>query len=67
MDIPCRKCGEPWDADSLHEEVEARGFGHLRGEAYQVEYRKVSADFRKRGCVAVGAASAIRPRRGATN
>lgn len=40
--------------DSIHEECEARGFGHLRGEAYQVKYREVSADFRKRGCVAIG-------------
>lgn len=32
MDIRCPKCGEPWEIDSLHEEVTER-FGHWDPEA----------------------------------
>ena len=40
MDIYCARCGEPWDIDSLHEEVNARQefgeatFAQVRDEFY---------------------------------
>lgn len=46
MDLPCPKCLEPWDNDSLHEEAEASGR----------TYDQVAADFRKQGCHALNAA-----------
>ncbi len=54
MDIQCVKCGEPWDMDCLHDAVAERGLGHLRGDAYEREFRKVSAEFRKLGCSVLG-------------
>ena len=56
MDILCRKCGESWDLDSLHEEVERR-FPGLEGDAnaYRGVWRQVAKDFRDRGCPALGA------------
>ena len=44
MDIYCRKCGEPWDNDEIHEVAEERGR----------TYDAVAAVFRRRGCVALG-------------
>jgi hypothetical protein len=44
VDIECRKCGEPWDIDSLHEAADEQG----------IEYREVARAFRARGCVALG-------------
>jgi len=46
MDIYCpiRGCGEPLDNDYIHEYAKEIGS----------TYEKVSADFRNRGCVAVG-------------
>lgn len=47
MDLYCPKCSEPWDNDSIHQEVEDRG-----GNA---TYHAVAAEFRARGCEALGA------------
>lgn len=43
MDLFCKRCGEPWDNDSLHEEAA------LSGRTYD----QVAADFRARGCQAL--------------
>lgn len=60
MDIKCPKCGEPWDMDTLHDEVEHRNGGISANfrRPYEVEYNEVAADFRKRGCQAIGGYSA---------
>lgn len=44
MDILCPKCGEPWDHDTLHEVAEDS----------DKPYDTVAADFRARGCEALG-------------
>lgn len=56
MDVYCPKCSEPWDLDTLHEEVEERN-GALADSLrrpYDVEIAEVRADFRRRGCEAFG-------------
>jgi len=60
MDIICRRCGEPWDMDSLHEETQARlhgaydpdGRSGVTGESpvYRDRYATVSEEFRRIGC-----------------
>jgi len=61
MDIYCPKCGEPWDMDTIHEEVAERfdpTLWRLNGvynqAAYDPLYQEVRKDFRRRGCVALG-------------
>lgn len=57
MDIRCPKCGEPWDMDCLHEAVDS-GWpskpwvkdGKHDGERYDVYYRLIAAEFRRKGC-----------------
>lgn len=55
MDLYCPKCREPWDNDSLHEEVQARvehaGYEGLPsdGITYSVVYR----EFTEKGCSAL--------------
>ena len=44
MDIRCPRCLEPWDHDELHE----------RAAELESTHDEVSADFRRRGCVALG-------------
>ena len=46
-DIRCSKCGEPYDADSIHEEVSERAY---IGE--ETTYTEVAAEFAKDGCKA---------------
>lgn len=46
-DIRCRKCGEPWDADTIHEEVAERAY---LGE--ETTYSAVAAEFNQKGCQA---------------
>jgi len=48
MDIYCPRCGEPWDHDTLHEEVGARV-----SEGRKASYATVAAEFRRRGCEAL--------------
>ena len=43
MDIYCRRCGEPWEIDSLHEAAEASGG----------TFEAVRRDFASRGCAAI--------------
>ncbi len=50
MDIRCPCCGEPWDMDCLHEEVEHRG---AQDEEYEEVYNQVKSDFFKKGCKAL--------------
>ena len=40
MDLPCPRCGEPWELDSLHDVAEERG----------VSFQAVRADFMAKGC-----------------
>jgi hypothetical protein len=44
MDLYCPRCAEPWDNDTLHD---------VAGELGS-SYRAVAADFRRRGCAALG-------------
>ena len=61
MDIRCPICGEPWDADCIHEEVSYRnpnatGYGDdgkYHQELYDIYYKPVLAEFRKNGCEAL--------------
>ena len=46
MDIPCPRCGEPWDNDTIHEEVDYR-----KSLGRKTTYAKVAAEFRAKGCV----------------
>jgi hypothetical protein len=45
MDLYCRRCGEPWDNDSLHSAVE---------EGLHKDYKTASIAFRQNGCQALG-------------
>lgn len=49
MDLYCPNCGEPWDNDSLHEEVTAR----REAGQFDVVYANVAAGFRQNGCKAL--------------
>lgn len=44
MDLYCPKCGEPYDNDEFHFIAEENG----------TSYKEVAADFRIRGCEAIG-------------
>lgn len=57
MDIPCPICGEPWDNDTIHEEVEYR---KSNGDA-KATYSKVAQEFRSKGCVTFNGASQCKP------
>lgn len=50
MDIYCVRCGEPWDLDSIHEEVDYR-----QGNGEAVSFNAVRRDFSRRGCLALTA------------
>ena len=43
MDIPCPRCGEPWDIDSIHDAADETGS----------TFDKVRRDFQIRGCAAL--------------
>ncbi len=51
-DIYCSKCAEPWDMDTLHEELDYRK--HYLGEPdnYQQAYHSLKAEFYGKGCAA---------------
>ena len=51
MDIKCPKCGEPWDNDSIHEEVNRRN--QDQPSKYHVTYAIVAKEFRQNGCAAL--------------
>lgn len=67
MDVRCCRCGEPWDLDSLHDEVHARrpdldynrrgqaGYASAEdyAEQYPRAYEAVREDFTRRGCKAL--------------
>lgn len=54
MDIRCSKCGEPWDIDSLHDEVVLRDDAKWEDHTYEEKFRSVQHDFYVRGCAALG-------------
>ena len=51
-DIYCSKCAEPWDMDTLHEELDYRT--HYQGEPddYQQAYHALKEEFYGKGCAA---------------
>lgn len=55
MDIRCPKCGEPWDLDSLHDEVADRKACADAGDPDPVDitFDSVRKDFYRRGCAAL--------------
>jgi len=66
MDIWCPRCGEPWDLDTLHDELEARFAaedgsppawtgpeGRHDQAAYEALFAQVREDFAARGCAAI--------------
>lgn len=59
MDIKCKICGEPWDADYIHESIaEDISYDAVKAmsqEMYEKEfYIPRRDDFYKRGCEAFG-------------
>jgi hypothetical protein len=46
-DIRCRNCGEPYDADTIHEEVAERAY-----VGTETTYSAVAAEFKQKGCAA---------------
>lgn len=52
MDIKCINCGEPWDTETIHEEIAERWEDTGDNEDYQRYYAIVADDFYKRGCPA---------------
>ena len=58
MDIYCSICAEPWDMDSIHEEIDLRqNSGLMPKTANQAEYdplyAKVRNEFTTKGCRAL--------------
>jgi len=51
MDIYCSKCAEPWDMDSIHEEIDNRYDGS-KPDDYQKAYAQVKSEFYRDGCKA---------------
>lgn len=52
VDIYCKRCGEPWDMDEIHEEISARlRAGALDADApYEAHYSTVKREFFRLGC-----------------
>lgn len=62
VDIKCRKCGEPWDMDCIHEEIAEqypeepwKREGKYIQELYDPYYNDMRNKFIKEGCKAFGA------------
>lgn len=60
MDIRCSICGEPWDPDCIHDEIQDRWpnepwkiNGKHDQKVYETYYDKIRQDFRSRGCAAL--------------
>lgn len=51
MDIYCPKCSEPWDMESIHEEIDNRHDG-TKPDDYDKAYKQVKAEFYSKGCKA---------------
>lgn len=51
MDIPCPRCGEPWDIAELHYYAKNEG----------ITYEQAQREFQKRGCYAMGAGASCEP------
>jgi len=60
MDIYCTNCGEPWDLDCLHQEIECRIIDGIltdpQGDDYANYYRSLQHEFATKGCKAFTAA-----------
>ena len=52
MDLYCTRCGEPWDNDCIHEEVDARNASGETAPGGVTTYAQVATEFRRHGCVA---------------
>ena len=58
MDIYCTNCGEPWDLDTLHEEINHRIYTTgafapaLNEDEHQHYYRIMQREFAAKGCAA---------------
>lgn len=55
MDIYCSICAEPWDMDSLHDEIDARQRGglmpnHSDQKEYDPLYSQMRNEFASKGC-----------------
>lgn len=63
MDIRCPVCGEPWDMDCIHEEVEYRypdkpwynADGKYNQQIYDTYYKPTLREFGQKGCEALTA------------
>lgn len=55
MDLLCKMCREPWDNDSLHEEVAERIRDGINTRDGQPTYTQVAREFATFGCGALGA------------
>lgn len=45
MDIYCKRCGEPWDMDTLHDEIDYRCDGRTpEGDAFGDDLDGVASD-----------------------
>lgn len=58
MDIYCKRCGEPWDNDELHDRVEelrydGRTTTPIDGTS-PLNYDTLAAEFRRHGCEVFG-------------
>lgn len=54
-DLPCRVCREPWDHDSISEEVDERDRQGINTRDGEPTYDQVAAEFAKFGCGAFAA------------
>lgn len=55
MDIYCPVCGEPWEVDTLHDELSRRLNGRsVTDEYYTRQFRLLQRDFAVKGCVELG-------------
>lgn len=62
MDVKCRKCGEPWDMECIHEQISEENpdepwkpEGKYDQKLYDPYYDEMRNRFIKQGCKAFGA------------
>lgn len=65
MDIRCPKCGEAVDAIELN--FAAEDIEQHEGIPYDIAYKRISADWQVKGCLALGYLHAERPNKGAAD
>lgn len=54
-DVYCVRCGEPWDMDTLHEEIEYRYPDRPWEDEsnYEEYFSKINREFHEKGCQAI--------------